>query len=54
VQVALQAFAQLAVRLLLHQLQESPTVLRASSAAEVLVPVLGRMLTYSSAALQVG
>jgi hypothetical protein len=52
--VALQAFAQLAVRLLLHQLQESPTVLRASTAAEVLVPALGQMLTYSSAALQVG
>jgi hypothetical protein len=51
--ISLQAFARLALRVLLHQLQESPTLLECSVAAGMLLPALGQMLTYSSAPLQV-
>lgn len=50
---ATQAFAHLAVRLLVHQLQESPTLLGACTPAAVLVPALGQLLSYGTAALQV-
>lgn len=49
-----QAFVQLALRLLLHQLQEHPTAVGCSTPAAVLVPALGQMLAYSSANIQVG
>jgi len=50
---AMQAFARLAVRLLVHQLQESPTLLGACTPAAVLVPALGQLLTYGTDTLQV-
>lgn len=49
-----QAFVQLALRLLLHQLQEHPTAVGCSTPAAVLVPALGQVLAYSSANIQVG
>jgi hypothetical protein len=49
-----QAFVQLSLRLLLHQLQEHPTAVGWSTPAAVLVPALGQMLGYSSANIQVG
>jgi hypothetical protein len=49
-----QAFVQLALRLLLHQLQEHPTAVGCSTPAAVLVPALGQMLAYTSATIQVG
>lgn len=51
--VALQAFVQLGLRLLLHQLQETPTLLSSCTPGGALVPVLGQLLSYSSAVVQV-